>query len=60
MEEKIYEKSEADVNQTLRLYLEIHSKRFFDDFFLIFKQQEKDLENFIFDLIDYTLVLNIQ
>ena len=43
LEEKMYEKSEADFNQTFRLYLEKNTKRFFDDCFLILKQQEKGL-----------------
>ena len=46
LEEKMYEKSEAEFNQTFRLYLETNFKRFLDDCFLIFKQQEKDLDNF--------------
>ena len=46
LEEKIYEKSEADFNQTFSLYLETNLKRFFDDCFLKFKQQEKDLDKF--------------
>ena len=46
LEEKMYEKSEEDFNQTFRSYLETNFKRFLDDCFLIFKQQEKDLDNF--------------
>ena len=46
LEEKMYEKSEEDFNQTFRSYLETNFKRFLDDCFLIFNQQEKDLDNF--------------
>ena len=42
----MYEKSEEDFNQTFRSYLETNFKRFLDDCFLIFNQQEKDLDNF--------------
>ena len=35
LEEKMYEKSEEDFNQTFRSYLEINFKRFLDDCFLI-------------------------
>ena len=46
IEEKMYEKSEAEFSRTFRLYLETSFKRFLDDWFLIFKQEEKDLDKF--------------
>ena len=46
LEEKMYDKSEAEFSQTSRLYLETNFTRFLDDCFLIFKQQEKDLNKF--------------